>query len=61
MLHDTRVQVHDALQAAAGVGRTLLPPKPDDSHHSFAWDAKHGALVQDCVEGRFQAGLGCAI
>lgn len=57
MLHDTRVQVHDALQAAAGVGRTLLPPKPDDSHHSFAWDAKHGALVQDCVEGRFQAGL----
>jgi hypothetical protein len=57
MLHDTRVQVHDALQAAAGVGRTLLPPRPDDSHHSFAWSEEHGALVQDCVDGRFRAGL----
>lgn len=57
MLHDTRVQVHDALQAAAGVGRTLLPPKPDDSHHSFTWSEEHGALVQDCVAGQFRAGL----
>lgn len=57
MLHDARIQVHDALQAAAGVGRTLLPPRPDDSHHSFAWLEEHGALVQDCVAGRFRAGL----
>ncbi|HEX8170804.1 MAG TPA: hypothetical protein VF824_09720 [Thermoanaerobaculia bacterium] len=41
-----RLQLHHALQAAAGVGRTLLAPRPDDSHHSFVWDARRGALVQ---------------
>lgn len=57
MLHDTRIQVHDALQAAAGVGRTLLTPRDDDSHHSFMWSELYGALVQDCVDGKFQSGL----
>lgn len=56
-LQDTLRQLHHSLQAAAGVGRTLLPPKPDDSHHSFTWSSKYEALVQDCADGRFQAGL----
>jgi len=56
-LQDTLLQLHHVLQAAAGVGRTLLPPKPDDSHTSFTWSPKHGALVQDCVDGRFRSGL----
>lgn len=45
-MHDTRLQMHYALQAAAGVGRTLLPPAPDDSHHSFTWSRERDALVQ---------------
>jgi hypothetical protein len=56
-MHDTRIQVHDALQAAAGVGRTLLPPRADDSHHSFRWSDAQRALVQDLVDGRFASGL----
>jgi len=56
-LNDTLLQLHHGLQAAAGVGRTLLPPKTDDSHTSFSWSQTHGALVQDCVDGQFRAGL----
>lgn len=54
---DALLELHHGLQAAAGVGRTLLPPKADDSHTSFSWSQKHGALVQDCVDGKFRAGL----
>ena len=39
------------------MGRTLIPARPDDSHTNFAWSDKHGALLQDCVDGRFRAGL----
>jgi len=56
-LQDTLHQLHHGLQAAAGVGRTLLPAKADDSHTSFTWSAAHGALVQDVVDGRFRSGL----
>jgi len=54
---DALLELHHGLQAAAGVGRTLIPPKPDDSHTNFSWSQKHGALVQDCVDGQFRAGL----
>jgi hypothetical protein len=54
---DTRLQLHHALQAAAGIGRTLLPKKSDDSHTSFSWSDAHGALVQECVDGKFRSGL----
>src|SRR5436190_1776773 len=54
---DALLELHHGLQAAAGVGRTLLPPKADDSHTNFSWSQKHGALVQDCVDGQFRAGL----
>jgi hypothetical protein len=50
-----RVQLHRAVQPAAAVGRTLLPPQPDSSQESFAWS--DGRLVQGVVEGRFRAGL----
>jgi hypothetical protein len=56
-LQDTLLQLHHGLQAAAGVGRTLIPARPDDSHTSFSWSPTHGALIQDCVDGRFRAGL----
>jgi hypothetical protein len=41
---DTRLQLHWAAQAAAGVGRTILPKQPDDSHTNFRWS--DGALMQ---------------
>jgi hypothetical protein len=57
MLYDTQLQLHHSLQAAAGVGRTLLPPRRDDSHHSFTWSRENEALVQDFVDGRYRSGL----
>jgi multimeric flavodoxin WrbA len=56
-LVDARIQLHHALQPAAGVGRTLLPPLPDDSHQSFSWSDQYQALVQDSVEGGLRPGL----
>src|SRR4051812_46717327 len=43
-MNDTRLQLHWAAQAAAGVGRTILPKAPDDSHSSFTWE--DGRLMQ---------------
>lgn len=54
---DTRLQLHWAAQAAAGVGRTLLAPQPDDSHTSFTWSEEHEALLQGVVNGRYRPGL----
>ena len=54
---DTRQQLHWAAQAAAGVGRTLLSPKPDDSHQSFEWSDQYQAIVQGPVEGRYRSGI----
>jgi hypothetical protein len=45
-MNDTRLQLHWAAQIAASVGRTLLPPLPDDSHTAFIWSHDLGALVQ---------------
>ncbi|HJQ38782.1 MAG TPA: hypothetical protein VKB93_16725 [Thermoanaerobaculia bacterium] len=39
------------------MGRTLIPARPDDSHSNFAWSEQHGALLQECVDGRYRAGL----
>lgn len=41
---DTRLQLHWAAQAAAGVGRTVLPKQADDSHTNFRW--REGSLMQ---------------
>jgi hypothetical protein len=50
-LCDTRLQLHWAAQAAAGIGRTLVTPRSDDSHTSFVWSRAHGALLQECANG----------
>lgn len=52
---DTRLQLHWAAQAAAGVGRTVLPKQADDSNTNFRWsdgtlmqgDGKSGIRVRD--------------
>ena len=44
-LTDARLQLHWAAQLAAMPGRTLAPPRPDDSQASFRW--MDGALVQE--------------
>src|SRR6478609_6537109 len=54
---DTRQQLHWAAQAAAGVGRTLLAPEPDDSHQSFVWSDEHHAILQMAVDGRYHCGI----
>ena len=54
---DTRLQLHWAAQAAAAVGRTALPPQPDDSHHSCTWSDEHEALVQVVDDGGYRSGL----
>ena len=51
---DARVQLHWAAQIPAGVGRTLIPPRADDSHTAFTW--ADGALWQEPVGGK-RAGI----
>jgi hypothetical protein len=53
-LIDARLQLHWAAQIAAGVGRTLVPPRPDDSHTAFTFS--DGALWQEPAGGHV-AGL----
>jgi hypothetical protein len=43
-----RQELHRAVQAAAGVGRALLPAQPDSSQESFSWS--DGRLVQGLVD-----------
>jgi hypothetical protein len=52
MLDDARLQLHWAAQLAAMPGRTLAPPREDDSHTSFRWTGD--ALRQ---EDDFRSGL----
>src|SRR5258708_8100445 len=49
-LWESRLQLHWAAQAAAGVGRSLLPKQPDFSQESFTWSPIHGALLQGIVD-----------
>ncbi|HKV08090.1 MAG TPA: hypothetical protein VJ725_08140 [Thermoanaerobaculia bacterium] len=51
-LVDARLQLHWAAQAAAAVGKQLLPGQPDYSEQSFTWDGQLRALVQGLVPGR---------
>jgi len=44
-----RLVLHHAAQLAAAVGRSLVPPRPDDGHTSLQWIA--GALVGQEVAG----------
>jgi len=48
-LTEARVLLHHAAQLLAAVGRALVPPRADDGHTSFEWDA--GAFVGQEVPG----------
>jgi len=51
---DARVQLHWAAQIPAGVGRTLVAQRDDDSNTAFTWE--NGALWQEAVGGK-RAGI----
>lgn len=51
-LIDARVQLHWAAQAAAGVGKLLLPRQPDFSEQSLCWMEEPRALAQGLVTGK---------
>ncbi|MGE3373911.1 MAG: hypothetical protein AB7O37_10275 [Vicinamibacteria bacterium] len=48
-LAEARILLHHAAQLLAAVGRSLVPPRPDDGHTSFEWRA--GAFVGQEVPG----------
>ncbi|HEX3551747.1 MAG TPA: hypothetical protein VIA62_00785 [Thermoanaerobaculia bacterium] len=50
-LTDARLQLHWAAQAAAAVGKQLLPHQPDYGEQSFQWLAGPRALGQGIVDG----------
>jgi hypothetical protein len=50
-LIDARLQLHWAAQAAAAVGKQLLPHQPDFSEQSLEWLAGSRALAQGVVAG----------
>ncbi len=50
-LTDARLQLHWAAQAAAAVGKQLLPHQPDFSEQSLEWLDGPRALAQGVVEG----------
>jgi len=47
---DSRIQLHWAAQAVAGVGRSLVPPRPDDSHSNLEWLRMNRALASNVVD-----------
>jgi hypothetical protein len=53
---DTRVQLHWAAQIPAGVGRTLIARRSDDSNTAFRWSPEREALMQKPVGG-IEAGI----
>jgi len=44
-LEEARLQAHYALQVAAALAFSYIPPQPDDSHASFGWEVDLGALI----------------
>src|SRR5262245_39732621 len=55
-MSDARVQLHWAVQIPAGVGRTLIAQRADDSNTAFSWSADKEALLQEPANG-IQAGI----
>jgi len=58
-LVDARLQLHHAAQVVASVGKTLLEPRPDDSHPNLGWNASLRALAGHRIagDGGFRAAL----
>jgi hypothetical protein len=50
-LVDARLELHYTAQLVASVGKTLLVPRPDDSHPNLGWNR-----ASSCLEGRLVAG-----
>ena len=50
-LTDARLQLHWAAQAAAAVGKQLVPHQPDYGEQSFQWQAGPRAFAQGLVPG----------
>jgi hypothetical protein len=55
-MRDARLQLHWAAQIPAGVGRTLIAQRADDSNTAFAWSAPRAAMMQEPVRG-IEAGI----
>ena len=56
-LTDARLQLHWAAQAAAGVGKLLLPHQEDYGEQSFQWLAGPRVLAQGVVDGKFRSAV----
>lgn len=56
-LFRARIQLHHALQIAASVGHTFVPPAPDYSHTNFEWRQDLGALIGKTTPAGYRAGL----
>jgi hypothetical protein len=51
-LGEARVVLHHAAQLVAAVGRSLVPPQPDDGHTSLEWLGEARTLAGQAVPGR---------
>jgi hypothetical protein len=49
-LAEARLLLHHAAQLAASPGRSLLPPRPDDSQTAFEWIPVRGLLAGEWLE-----------
>ena len=58
-VEEARLELHHAAQLVTAVGRSLVPPRPDDGHTSLAWDGDLRGLVGQEVAGErvWRAGL----
>jgi hypothetical protein len=56
-LYRARLQLHHALQIAASVGHTFVPPAPDQSHSNLEWREDLGALIGKTTAAGYRAGL----
>src|SRR4051812_24118668 len=54
---NSRQQLHWAAQAVAGVGRSLLPRQPDDSHSNLGWSRMHRAMTGGAFDDGTRAGI----
>ncbi len=56
-LGDARMQAHWAMQVVGAIGRTQIPPMPDDSHSAAEWLDRLQAIVGGSVAGGYRVGL----
>jgi len=54
-LTSARAQLHQAAQIVQSLGRSLLPPRADDSHSAMHYEPRLDALAGELVNGRHLA------